>query len=342
MPNWMTESLKYLIRCLAAMALVLLGVASITFVVTRLLGNPVYLLVGQRADQEIIDNMIHRMGLDRPLTEQYVRYLGTIMTGDLGTSRVTQRAVWFEIQLRLPATLELVLAAMLLIILVAIPLGVIAAARPGGVVDRGSQIVAQLGVSVPSFWVGLIFVYLFFFRLPWFPAPLGRLGPTLSPPPTLSGLFTVDSLLTGNWALFWSALHHLALPAITLALASAPSTYQITRTTLLQILRSEYVRTARAYGLPSRAIYLRYALKNVVVPVVTMLAMTFGYLMSSTVLVETVFTWPGLGLFAVTSMQQLDYEPILGVVFLSALFYVLAYLAADLIAFAIDPRIRGH
>jgi peptide/nickel transport system permease protein len=335
-------AIQYLLRRMAALILVLVGVATITFVVTRLLGSPVYLLVGQRADQEIIDNMNHRMGLDRPLHEQYVRYLGTVVRGDLGVSRVTQRPVWFEIRLRLPATLELVLAAMLLIVLVAIPLGVLSAVRPGGVVDRLGQIVSQLGVSMPSFWVGLIFVYFFFYLLHWFPAPLGRLGPTIPPPPPITGLLTIDSLLTGNWPAFWSALHHLALPALTLVLVSAPSSYQITRTALLQTLRSDYIRTARAYGLPSRTLYLRYALRNVVVPVVTVLAMTFGYLMSSTVLVETVFTWPGLGLFAVTSMQQLDYEPILGIVFLSAFFYVAAYLVADLITFAVDPRIRVH
>jgi len=333
MPSWLTESTRFLLRRMLYVLLVLLGVATITFPVTRMLGNPVYLLVGQQADQEIIDNMIHRMGLDRPLYEQYGRYLLSVAQGDLGISRVTQRPVLVEIRLRLPATLELVIAAMLLIVFVAIPLGIVSATRQGGIVDRSSQFVAQLGVSLPSFWVGLILIYVFFFRLQWFPPPLGRISPVVSPPPDITGFLTVDSLLTGNWPAFWSALAHLFLPAVTLWLVSAPSTFMITRTSLIQTLRSDYIRTAHAFGLPARTIQARYAMKNIIVPVVTMLAMTFGFLMSSTVLVETVFAWPGLGLFAVNSMHNLDYEPILGVVFLSALFYALAYFVADLITF---------
>lgn len=342
MVSWLKESATYLVKRLVAILLVLLGVATITFAVTRLLGNPVYLLVGQQVDKEIIENMIHQMGLDRPLPEQYLRYLGAIVQGDLGISRVTQRPVLVEIQLRLPATLELVTAAMLLIVLGGISLGVISATRPGGAVDRFSQFITRLGISIPDFWIGLILIYIFFFNLKWAPAPLGRLAPDIQLPPPATGLLVVDSLLAGNWAALWSALGHLVLPAITLALVASPSTIQITRATLIQILSSDYIRTARAYGMPTRTIYFRYALKNVIVPVITMLAMTFGFLMSSTVLVETVFTWPGLGLYAVNSMHQLDYEPILGVVFLSALFYALAYLAADLITFAVDPRIRAQ
>jgi peptide/nickel transport system permease protein len=242
--------------------------------------------------------------------------------------------------LRLPATLELVAGAMLLVVVGATSIGIISGARPRGVVDRIGQFITRLGISIPDFWIGLIFVYVFFFRLGWAPAPLGRLASNVDPPATVTGMLVIDSILAGNWEALRSALRHLVLPAITLALVAAPSTIQITRSTLIQILSSDYIRTARAYGMPSRTIHFRYALKNVVVPVITMLAMTFGYLMSSTVLVETVFTWPGLGLYAVHSMHKLDYEPILGVVFLSAFFYALAYLAADLVSFAIDPRIR--
>ncbi|MBW7883915.1 MAG: ABC transporter permease [Caldilineaceae bacterium] len=342
MKEWLSESGKYVLRRLLSIGLVLLGVATITFVVTRLLGNPVYLLVGQQADQEIIDNMIHQMGLDRPLPEQYLRYLGAVAHGDLGISRVTQRPVLVEIGFRLPATLELVLAAMGLVIFVGIPVGILSAVRQNGVVDRIGQFVAQVGISVPSFWMGLILIYVFFFRLHWSPPPLGRLASTIPPPARVTGLLTVDSILTGNWPALVSAASHLVLPAIALALVSAPSTYQITRNTLIQVLRSDYIRTAKAYGFPARMIYVRYSLRNTIVPIVTMLAMTFGFLMSSTVLVETVFAWPGLGLFAVDSMHNLDYEPILGVVLLSAFFYALAYFVADVVTLAIDPRIRAH
>ncbi len=342
MPGWLKESVGYLVRRVLSVLVVLLGVGTITFAVTRMLGNPVYLLVGQQTSPEIVENMIHQMGLDRPLPEQYARYMLSVAQGDLGISRVTQRPVLTEIAIRLPATMELVLVAMLLIVVVAVPLGIVAATRQGGIVDRAGRVVAQLGVSIPSFWMGLLLIYVFFFLLHWFPAPLGRLSPLVAAPPTRTGLLLVDSLLAGNREAFVSALRHLVLPAVTLWLVSAPSTFEITRTSLIQTLRSDYVRTARAFGMPRGTVHYRYALKNIVVPVVTVLAMTFGFLMSSTVLVETVFAWPGIGLFAVNSMHNLDYEPIIGVVFLSALFYALAYFVADLITLAVDPRIRAQ
>ncbi len=334
--------LLYILRRAAMIFLVLLGVCTVTFIVTRLLGNPVYLLVGQQANKEILDNMIHQMGLDRPLYEQYLRYLWAVARGDLGMSRYTFRPVLEDIRLRLPATFELVTAAMWLIVFGGVPLGVLAAARPRGIIARFAQFLSQLGVSMPSFWVGLLLIYFFFFRLHWFPAPLGRLADQIAAPPRVTGLLLVDSLLARDHVAFRSALGHLVLPAVTLALGSVPATLQITRTTLLQVLASDYIRTARAYGMPARAIYFRYALKNVVVPLITVLAMTFGYLMSGTVLVETVFAWPGLGLYAVDAMNHFDYEPIVGVVLLSALFYALAYLVADLVSFAVDPRIRAQ
>lgn len=342
MLSWLRESLIFLFRRLFSVIIVLVGVCTVAFIVTRMLGNPVYLLVGQQADQEILDNMIHQMGLDRPLYEQYFRYMATVVQGDFGISRYTYRPVIDEVAFRLPATLELVLAAMMITIVFAIPLGILSAARPGSVFDRFGAFVSQFGVSMPNFWVGLILIYVFFFLLKILPAPLGRLDMTLHAPEEITHLLLIDSLLAGNFAAFKSALTHLILPAITLSLSSAPSTLQITRTALIHILSSDYIRTARAYGMPNRSIYYRYALKNAIVPIVTMLAMTFGSLMSGTVLVETVFNWPGLGLYAVDSMHHFDYEPIVGVVFLSALFYVLAYLAADVITYTIDPRIRAE
>ncbi len=339
---WFRESLSFLARRLAAIFIVLLGVSTVAFVITRLLGNPVYLLVGQQADKQILDNLIHQMGLDRPIYEQYGRYLLAVAHGDLGMSRYTYRPVLVEIALRLPATLELVLAAMFITIFTGIPLGLWAAVRPGSKVDRFAQLLVDIGVSTPNFWVGLILVYVFFYLLHWVPPPLGRIATNVPPPPAITKLLVVDSLLSGNVPALVSSTRQLILPAITLSLVAIPSTLQITRTTLIHILSSDYMRTARAYGLPARTAYLRYALKNAVVPIVTMLAMTFGFLMSGTVLVETVFNWPGLGLYAVDSMQHFDYEPIIGVVLLSALFYVLAYLLADMVTYAVDPRIRAQ
>lgn len=330
----------YLLKRLGAVFLVLFGISSITFLVTRVLGNPVYLLVGHQKSPEILSNMIHRMGLDRPLYEQYFRYLWSVAHGDLGVSRYTFRPVLDDIALRLPATLELVTASMALIILAGIPLGILAARKEGTWLDDLVRALSQLGASVPNFWLGLLLIYFLFYMVPVFPPPLGRLDDLGEAPPAVTGLLLVDSLLAGDLRIFLSALRHLAMPAVTLAAGSVPATIQITRDSLIQILSSDFIRTPLAYGLDRKIVYSRYALKNTLVPVTTVLAMSMGFLMSSTVLVETVYAWPGLGLYAVTAMSHFDYEPIVAVVLLSALFYALAYLVADLLHFAIDPRLR--
>lgn len=332
--------LRFVVSRLVSATATMLGITTLTFVVVRLVGNPVYLLVGQQSSPEIISALTKAMGLDRPLWEQYLDYLWAALHGDLGISRATYRPVAAEIMSRLPATLELVIVAMVIAVAVAVPVGVAAAARTGGLADRVSQVLVQACVSLPGFWVGLILIYLFFSTFQVLPSPLGQLDPSVSVPPRVSGLVTVDSLLAGNTAAAVSALRHLVLPGVTLSLVAIPATLQITRTALVQVLTSDYMRTARALGLGWRTVYLRYGLKNALVPVLTVLAMTFGYLMSSTVLVEVIFSWPGMGLYAVTAMNQFDYEPIVGVVLVAAAAYVAAYLAADLLSAAIDPRIR--
>jgi peptide/nickel transport system permease protein len=320
--------------------MVLLGLAAVTFGVTRFLGNPVYLLVGVQADQQTIETVTRRLGLDRPLWEQYLSYVGNLAQGDLGVSRFTSNPVVYDIGQRLPATLELSTAALLLGIAWTVPLGLLAAKHKNGWIDRLAQGLVEAGVAIPSFWLGLLLVYLLFYQFDLFPAPLGRLGPTAQAPPTVTGLYTIDSLLTGDWGAFRAALSHLALPAITLAFTSCPPILQITRNAMVEVLRSDYIRAARSNGISEGIIFLRYALKNVLLPVTTMIAMTYGYLLGGTVLVEVVFAWPGLGLYAVDAMNNSDYEPIVGVVLLSAVVYVIIYLITDILHFMIDPRLR--
>lgn len=331
---------RFLLRRLASSLVTLVGISTVTFVMVRLLGNPVYLLVGQQSTKEIIDAMTKSIGLDQPIWVQYLRYLSALLHGDLGISRATFRPVAADIAQRLPATLELVVAAMVIVICVAVPLGVAAAARRGRLVDRLSQFVVQFTVSVPAFWFGLILIFVFFAELGWLPAPLGRLDRFDMPPPAITGFYTIDSLLGGQFTTFLSTVRHLALPAVTLALIAIPASLQITRASMIQVLDSRYIRTARALGLSGWTIYSRYALKNVLLPLLTVLAMTFGFLMSSTVLVEVIFSWPGIGLYAVTAMNQFDYEPIQAVVILSATFYIAAYFVADILSATIDPRVR--
>jgi peptide/nickel transport system permease protein len=331
--------LRFALRRVLSAGVTVLGVMTVTFVVVRLVGNPVYLLVGQQSSPEIISALTKSMGLDKPIWEQYLGYLMAAVQGDFGISRATYRPVSSEILTRLPATVELVVAAMIVAAVVAVPIGVLAGARPGGASDRLSQTLVHVGISLPPFWVGLVLVFLFFAVLHVLPAPLGQLDPSVTTPPRMTGLVTIDSLIAGDLDAFVSAIRHLLLPGVTLALVAIPATVQITRTTLVQVFTSDYIRTARAVGLSRRTIYGRYALKNALVPMLTVLAMTFGYLISSTVLVEVIFSWPGIGLYAVTAMSQFDYEPVVGVVIVAAAAYVVAYLVADVLSATIDPRI---
>lgn len=339
----MFESLQtwglFLFKRVTYLIIALLGVSIITFSATRLLGNPAYLLVGTTHTKEMLDNMIKELGLDRPVPEQYLSYINKLLQGDLGTSRYTFNPVNVDVQKRLPATLELATFSMTLGVLWAVPAGILAGRFRGKLFARVANVVAQTGVSVPNFWLGLILILIFFAVLKVLPPPLGRIEVGVSPPPSVTGWYSLDSLIAGNFKALGSSLKQLLMPALTLAFTTSPSLFQITRNTTEAVYRTDYIRTARAFGLSGWTI-TRYALKNILVPVLTMGAMTYGYLISSTVLVEVVFAWPGLGLYAVDAMNHADYEPIVGVVLISAFFYILIYMAADVLSAIIDPRIR--
>jgi peptide/nickel transport system permease protein len=319
---------------------VLFGVATVTFIVTRLLGTPVALLVGNTATEAAIKEARHNLGLDQALYVQYGHFLTQLVHGDLGSSTHTFNPVRADIGQRLPVTFELVAAAMILAILIGVTLGAVSAFSKRRGPDIVGQTVAQVSMSMPSFWLGLILVYIFFVKLNALPAPLGQLDSGITAPPSVTGILVLDSLLAANMTALRSALAHLALPAITLSLVAVPAILQITRNTFLEILKSDYIRTARAYGLSLRTILFRYVLRNAIAPIATVIAMSFGFLMSGTVLIETVFAWPGLGLYAVDSLNSQDYQPIIALVLLSALFYAGSYLLADIVSSIADPRIR--
>lgn len=339
----MLETLRewgfFLGKRLAILLISLILVSIITFSVTHFIGNPVYLLVGPRHTQQMLDNMIRDMGLDQPLWRQYLNYAGNLLQGDLGTSRYSYNPVMQDIRSRLPATLELSTFALLLGVLWAVPAGILAGSRPRSRFARIVDVIAQAGVSMPSFWLGLLLIYVFFAELSWLPAPLGRIDRQYRAITQVTGWYTIDTVWAGNWNAFVSSVKHLILPALTLAITTSPSTLRIARSKTEEIMQSDYIRSARAFGLPSGTIR-RYAFKNMLAPVVTMIAMTYGYLLSGTVLVEIIFTWPGLGLYAVDAMNYSDYEPVMGVVLLSAGFYLFIYLLADIVTALIDPRVR--
>ena len=329
----------YLIKRLGILLIVLISVSILTFSVTRFAGTPLYAAVGVYSTDEMIAERKEKMGLNKPLWEQYATYLSGLARGNLGSSRRTFAPVRDEIADRLPATAELVIFAVGLSILWAVPVGALAAFRPKGWADRIGSSLGQIGVSVPSFWLGLLFIYLLYYVLALLPAPFGRLGGA-DPPDSVTGFYTVDALLSGDLALFGEAIRYLLMPALTLSFTSSPPIFSVTRSAVSTVLGSQFVEAARSYGIPNRALKFRHVAPNAAPPVINIVAMTFGYLIGGAVLVEVVFSWPGIGTYAVQAMDFSDYDPVLGVVLLSATIYVVVYFLADLIQFLLDPRLR--
>ncbi len=332
---------RYLLRRIALVVPTLVGVTLITFVLTYLLpGNPALVKAGSLATPEHIAEMEHKMGLDQPIYVQYGRYVRGLLSGDLGESTSTGRPVLEDFRQRVPATLELTLASLLIAVGVGIPLGVLSAVHRDTLVDHVSRLIGVGGVAMPSFWTGLLLIYVFFYALDVAPAPLGRLGPEITPPARVTGLYVVDALVTGNGRALASSLHHLMLPAITLGFAVMAPLTRMVRATMLEILESDFVKAAWAAGLTPRQVIYGDALRNALIPVITVLGVIFGFLMAGNVVVEIVYAWPGLGNYAVTSLMTKDSGPIQSFVLFVAVVYVLVNLAVDLLYGLVDPRIR--
>lgn len=332
---------RYLVTRVLLVVPTLFGVTVVTFVLTYLLpGNPALVKAGPLATPEHIEEMERRMGLDRPVPVQYWRYLSALVRGDFGESATTGRPVLEDFRQRVPATLELTVASLVLAIALGIPLGVVAAVRRDGPVDHVSRLLGVGGVAMPTFWTGLLAVYVFFYQLGVAPPPLGRLSPGVTAPPGVTGLYTVDALLAGHWRALASALHQLMLPALTLGFSVMAPVTRMVRATMLEILESDYVKAAWAAGLPRRTIVYGDALRNCMIPVITLIGVVFGFLMAGNVVVEIVFAWPGIGNYAVTSLLTKDAAPIQGFVLFVAAVYVLVNLAVDLLYGLVDPRIR--
>ena len=329
----------YIMRRLAYMLVALFGVSLVTFVVTRVLpGNPAYLLVGAMADESTVIAITEQLGLDLPIYKQYIRYMQQLLSGDLGDSLRTSNSVAVDLGARWPATIELASSALVLALCWSVPFGIVSALRRRSVSDRLANFFSGLGVSVPEFWLGYILLLVFFGILGWAPAAIGRtLGEV---PERITGLYTIDSLIAGDWEAFKAAAKQLILPAATLALTVGAPLLRITRGFMRETMASHHIRSARALGVPEWSIVLRHALPNVLLPVSTMVAIMYGYLLGGTVLVEFVFAWPGIGKYAVDAINASDFAPVLVVVLLSALSYLLVYLVMDILHFVIDPRTR--
>ncbi len=319
----------------------LIGVVIVTFLLTRALpGDPAAYFAGPAATKEAIEQIRATLGLDQPLIIQFFHYVTDLAHGDLGKSLTTGQPVADEIRARLPASAELTLLGLIVSMAIAIPLGIMAATKPGSIIDHTCRIVTTAGVSLPVFFTGLILVYVFYYLLGWAPAPLGRLDVFYSAPPTVTGFYLIDSLIARDPETFVASLKQLILPALTLGISSLAPIARMTRASMLSVLSSDFVRTARASGLAPYTVIVTYAFRNAMLPVITTLGMVFSFLLGANVLVEKVFAWPGIGSFAVEALIASDFAPVQGFVLTMAILYVALNLLIDVLYGLIDPRVR--
>lgn len=333
---------RYLVRRIALAILVVVGVVVLTFVIARVVpGDPAVSWAGPHASREQIANVRHELGLDRSLSVQIVSYFGGVVRGDWGTSIHTHQPVLSDIMDRAPASIELVVTAMVFALTLAIPLGLVSARWSGRAPDGVIRIGAVLSVSMPAFWLALILQLVFFQRLHLLPVA-GQYDPNLDythPLTQYTRMPAVDALITGNWVVFRSALSHLVLPAIVIASYPLGVVTRMVRASELDSLGEDHVRAVRALGFSERSVFARFALKPALVPVVSVIALVFAYSLVNTFLVESIFDWPGLGSYAADSISSLDTPAIVGVTLFIAIVYVLANLVVDLVQAWIDPRI---
>lgn len=332
---------RYILKRLLQLVPVLLGISLLVFAFLHLIpGDPALVLLGDRANPDQVAALRERMGLNEPLPLQYLSFLGSLLKFDLGESIFTGIPIWDEIRLRWPATFELSVSAMLIALLLGIPAGVIAAVRKNSLIDNLTMSGSLLGVSMPVYWLGLLLVYLFAVNLQWLP-PSGRIGIeagySFEP---ITGFFIFDALVQGNFAALKNILAHLLLPAITLSTIPLAILARITRSAMLEVLSQDYIRTARAKGLLELFVIGKHALKNAMLPVVTIVGLEFGTLLGGAILTETIFSWPGIGKWIYEGILQRDYPVVQGGVVFVALVFVLVNLIVDISYAFLDPRIQ--
>jgi peptide/nickel transport system permease protein len=319
----------------------LLGVVVVTFILMRVLpGDPaVFFASGPSAGQAEIDELRHTMGLDRPIPMQLAVYLGQVATGDLGRSLTTGQPVSRDMRRRLPASLELTFCALVIALTLSLPLGVLAALRPGSPVDHLVRVLCTLGVCVPTFVSGLLLIYVFYYLLGWAPDPTARIDIFASTPPDITGFYLVDFALTRDWTGWAAAARQLLLPACTMALFVLAPLARMTRASMLAALGSDFIRTAQAMGLPTWRIIIAYALRNALLPVITITGIVFSTMLGANVLVEKVFSWPGVASYALDALLAADYAPVQGFVLLMASIFVLVNVLIDVLYGIVDPRV---
>ncbi|AVO45328.1 ABC transporter permease [Phreatobacter cathodiphilus] len=319
----------------------LFGVIVFTFLLMRVLpGDPaVFFASGPNAGQAEIQMIREQMGLDKPMPQQLLLYLRDIATGNLGRSMNTGQPVVADLINRLPASLELTFTALLLALSLALPLGILAALRPNSLVDHGVRFLCSLGVCVPTFVSGLLLIYAFYYILGIAPDPTGRLDVFASQPPVVTGFILIDAAIAGEWESWWAAASQLVLPASTMALFVLAPLARMTRAAMLAVMTSDFVRTGEALGLSRRRVVLVYALRNALLPVITIMGIVFSTMLGANVLVEKVFSWPGVASYALDALLTSDYAPVQGFVLLMAFIFVLVNLTIDVLYGLADPRV---
>lgn len=334
MLQFITKRIVYLIPSL-------LGIVLITFILSRVLpGDPALMIAGEQAPQSVVDNIRAELGLNDPLYVQFGKYLKQLASGDLGTAWHTGHTVLQDFATRLPATVELALVSLLIALIVAIPIGIVAATRKESALDHISRIFSLIGSCMPVFWLGLLLILIFYSKLGIAPAPMGRIGDNILPPTHITGLYLVDSLLTADWVAFRQSLSHIVLPAICLSSGTMAIIARMMRSSMLEVIGQDYIRTARAKGLTEGKVVYKHALANASIPTITMVGLQIGYLLGGAVITETIFSWPGVGSYVTESILATDYAPIQAFTLLSAVIYSVINLIVDLIYGWIDPRIR--
>lgn len=331
-----------ILRRLAGAVPSLVGVVIVTFLLSRALpGDPAVFFAGPAANAESVQQVRESLGLDKSWPEQFLRYVADLARGSLGNSLTTGQAVTADLIQRLPASMELTFAALVFAVVLAIPLGVLAAVRPDSLVDHLCRGLVTVGAAFPTFFVALLFVYVFYYILGVVPQPLGRLDEIYyTMPPTVTGFLLIDTLLAGDVASFRGAFAQLVLPAVSLGLFALAPIARMTRAAMLSALGADFIRTARANGLSGRSVLFTYAFRNALLPITNTMGMVFSFLLGSNVLIEQVFGWPGIGSYAVSAVIASDYAAVQGFILLMAVAYVLLNLAVDLLAGLIDPRVR--
>jgi len=332
---------EYIVRRLLLLIPVIIGVTIITFVVSHVIpADPARAFAGgPKAQPATIERIRQELHLDKPIWEQYFYYLNDLIHLNLGKSYLEDRPVTDALAQYFPATFELTIFAMLFAIPLGIAGGIVSAIRQNKLSDHATRIIAIIGYSLPIFWLALMLQYAFAYIFPIFPLE-GRLSIGMTPPTSITGFYVLDSILTLNGTTLLSALHHLILPAFTLGFATLAVILRMTRSSMLEVMGADYIRTARAKGLTERRVIYRHGLRNALIPTITVAGLSFGGLLSGAVLTETIFNWPGMGRFAANAVLALDFNSVMGFTLLVAIIYVIANLIVDLLYAMVDPRVK--